>query len=354
MRFERRRFDGSDRRTDPYIRDGLVKLRYVQLEADALLVDFKNLGPHRKWFLLFLLGSVASIAWYAIASRGASNWPSGASAPGLTFGIVAGLLILFEFFLWPRKTLFRVWRIGRTQSWMRAHIWLGLLTVPLIALHSWRELGGPLTVALVWLFGIAIVSGIWGLVLQQFLPRAMLTEVPAETIYTQIGFVVDEFHEEARKQVSRICGELPAANGARRSAAATRRENSTVVGVESAVAVIEPRQEAPGASAANIALLANAFTTVIEPYLSANSPSSSALANEARSAIFFRGLRDQLPTEIHPTINRLETYCDRRRQFAAQARLHFWLHNWLWVHLPLSAALVVLMLVHVFVAVKFW
>jgi hypothetical protein len=36
-----------------------------------------------------------------------------------------------------------------------------------------------------------------------------------------------------------------------------------------------------------------------------------------------------------------------------QARIHFWLHNWLWIHLPLSIALIVLMFVHVFFALKY-
>jgi hypothetical protein len=310
--------------------DGLVELPFAPLEANALLVDFKNLGAHRKWIVLFVLGTLASTAWYAVASRGAPNWPSGASAPGLTFGIAAGLLILFEFFLWPRKTLFRVWRIGRTQAWMRAHIWLGLLTVPLIVLHSWRELGGTLTTVLVLLFAIVIASGIWGLVVQQFLPRAMLAHVPAETIYSQIAVVVEGFRQESRLLVRGICGDLPS------------ERISAAVGV----ATVEP--------GAGVELLEKAFVTVIEPYLSKKPPSGAALADAARSANFFRGLRDQLPVGYHSTIDRLEACCDQRRQFALQARLHFWLHNWLWVHLPLSAALVVLMLVHVVVALKFW
>ena len=244
----------------------------------------------------------------------------------LRLGIVAGLLILFEFLLWPRKTLFRVWRIGRTQVWMRAHIWLGLLTVPLIVLHSWRELGGALTTTLVVLFAIVIASGIWGLVVQQFLPRAMLAQVPAETIYTQIDGVIENFRREARLLVAGVGRELSAENSAGGTAT----------------------------TSVNLELFEKAFATVIEPYLSAKSRGGSALADGTRSAHFFRGLRDQLPIGVHPTIDRLETFCEQRRQFALQARLHFWLHNWLWVHLPLSAALVVLMLVHIVVAIKFW
>ena len=61
--------------------------------------------------------------------------------------------------LWPRKH-FRVWRIGMVKTWLRAHIWLGLLTVPLILLHSGFTWGGQLTTILAWLFIIVIASGI--------------------------------------------------------------------------------------------------------------------------------------------------------------------------------------------------
>ena len=34
--------------------------------------------------------------------------------------------------------------------------------------------------------------------------------------------------------------------------------------------------------------------------------------------------------------------------------MHRWLHGWLLVHLPLSMALVVLMFIHIYVAIKYW
>jgi hypothetical protein len=34
--------------------------------------------------------------------------------------------------------------------------------------------------------------------------------------------------------------------------------------------------------------------------------------------------------------------------------MHGWLHSWLCIHVPLSVALVGLMFVHIFVALKYW
>ena len=53
-------------------------------------------------------------------------------------------------------------------------------------------------------------------------------------------------------------------------------------------------------------------------------------------------------------VRRLEELCAARRQYDLQARIHGWLHNWLMLHLPLSVALIVLMFIHVWTAVKVW
>ncbi len=305
--------------------------------AGALLLDRNNFGPHRNWCLVFVLGTLGAIGWYAAESLGTNQWPSGASWPGLTCGIMAGLLMVFEFLLWPRKTLLRAWRIGRTQTWLRAHIWLGLLTIPLVAVHAWRELGGPLTMALVVLFVIVIVSGIWGLVLQNILPRAMLMETPKETIYTQIPQVIAKYRNEAEALVRTVCDQFRSA--ANRSIAPAREQAAT--------ATLDP----PGNAAALV--LEQSFSKTIAPFLSATMLRNSVLADRERACGFFERLRDRLDPAVHPAIDQIEEWCENRRQFARQARLHFWLHNWLWVHLPLSAALIVLLAIHVCVAIQF-
>ena len=69
-------------------------------------------------------------------SSGSWTWPGGGSPPGFAYGVLGGGIILFEMLLWPRKSLWRGWRLGRTKLWMTAHIWLGLLTLPLLLLHG--------------------------------------------------------------------------------------------------------------------------------------------------------------------------------------------------------------------------
>jgi hypothetical protein len=96
------------------------------------------------------------------------------------------------------------------------------------------------------------------------------------------------------------------------------------------------------------------FRKNVLDFLKNGQASTSPLRTARESASLFRELRHRLDPAAHEIIAALEGLCDQRRQFDRQARLQFWLHNWLWVHLPLSVALFVLMWLHVLVALKYW
>src|ERR1700736_6507512 len=87
----------------------------------------------------------------------------------------------------PKKVV--VWRIGNLQRWLRAHIWLTLLTIPLVILHSGFRLGGPMTTLIIVLYLVVMVSGIYGLVLQHYVPTVMMERLPAESVYEQIPHI---------------------------------------------------------------------------------------------------------------------------------------------------------------------
>jgi hypothetical protein len=324
-----------------------------------VLIGRHHLSPHIPWLVLTLLLTAAASAWFFAAGSGSPYWPSGSSWPGFTFGVLGGVLILFEMLLWWRKQV-RTWRIGRVQAWMRAHIWLGLLTVPLLVYHSGFRLGGPLSTVLMVLFLIVIASGIWGLILQNVLPRRLLEDVPAETIYSQIHYVVDQLGREAERLVDATCGPAehaaPQALAMPAAGAAAGTPYLTVGAVRSAGRVQGkvlqtrvPATPVPGAEP-----LRAFFQGSVVPFLRMGSAARSPLQSATRAAGLFRDLRTKLPPAAHESVDTLESLCEQRRQLASQARVHFWLHNWLWLHLPLSVALVVLMFVHVFVAMKYW
>ena len=81
----------------------------------------------------------------------------GGTPLGLIFGTVALSIFVFAALLGVRKKLV-LWRVGTVQRWLRAHIWLTLLTIPLVILHSGFRLGGPMTTLIIVLYVVVMVS----------------------------------------------------------------------------------------------------------------------------------------------------------------------------------------------------
>src|SRR5262249_29212822 len=125
---------------------------------------------HRTWeFAAAMIFTIAALVYIFIAMRSPTG-PGGGTALGLAFGIACYALMLYAGLVSVRKK-FLIRRIGRAQTWMLGHIWLGLVSFPLLLFHgvfAWR---GPLTAVLMLLFFIVIVSGIFGAALQHYLPR---------------------------------------------------------------------------------------------------------------------------------------------------------------------------------------
>lgn len=321
-----------------------------------MLIRGKDFPPNKPWLIAVVLATIAASIWYVAVAMGQGSLPGGSSRPGLLFGIVGGLIIVFEFLLWPRKKV-RAWRIGSAQTWLRAHIWLGLLCLPLVLLHArLLFIGGWLNIALIALFLLVIASGIYGLTMQQFLPQWLLERVPAETIYAQIDHVSRQQCEDAQELVLATCGHPEGHGEEEQETLAAVQGFGVVTGFRSMTGiqgkVLETRpiiNVVPGAE-----IVQQEFFRAIKPYLLEGRRGTSALKRSFETQRFFQSLRDQSPAPAHDLIDRLEQLCGQRRQFDLQERLHNWLHAWLWVHLPLSAVLVVLLAVHVFVALRYW
>src|SRR5881398_2746552 len=149
---------------------------------------------HRPWAIAsaaILGAAVIAYVPYALAMR-----PSGGSVPGLAYG-TAGFAFMAVVTLLALRKKFPIWRIGRTQTWMRGHLWLGALSLPLILLHAGFLFGHGLASVLMWLFAVVYASGICGAWLQHTMPRRILRDVPMETIYEQIGHVRAQLVDEA-------------------------------------------------------------------------------------------------------------------------------------------------------------
>jgi hypothetical protein len=311
-----------------------------------MLID----SSHRRWIAASIVIMVVATAAYVPYVRGALNGPSGGSVHGLVYGIVGFAFMIFAGLLGARRKV-PTWRIGRGTLWMRAHIWLGLLSLPLILFHGGFRLGGPMTTVLMILFAVVWVSGIVGLFLQQTLPRLMLTRVPLETVYEQIDPVVLQLLAESDALVTAACGPLPVTPVAlpddRRAGggAGTGRPGQPRSSPRSRPAALAPVPE-------NRALR-ETYLREIRPFLEPKPIANEVLGTSSRAATLFRNLRTTLPVLLQDTVTELEALCDERRQLADQKRLHHVMHGWLLVHVPLSMALLLLGAVHAVVALRY-
>jgi hypothetical protein len=257
---------------------------------------------HRPWmWVTLVLFAVSAIAYDVFSARSPAG-ARGGSAAGLAFGIAGYALMIYAALLGARKKV-PVWRVGRAQTWMRGHLWLGMLSFPLILFHcgfAWR---GPLTSLLMLLLLLVILSGLFGAVLQTYLPRVLLTQVPMETIYEQIP--------EVRAQLRQEADQLAAG----------------AVAMEA-----EPEGKA---------LFRETYDSRIRPFL------------EHPPEEMFVPIRRAIPAEFHSALDDLENICEEQRQLNRQVRLYHWLHAWLLVHVPLSIALLVLGGVHAVMALRY-
>jgi hypothetical protein len=300
---------------------------------------------HRSWFLASLAGLVVAAAIYIPYARTAPQGANGGTVAGLVYGSVASACMLFAGLLGARKKV-PVWRIGRAQTWMRAHLWLGVVSFPLILFHSGFRFGVGLTRALMWLLLIVFVSGIVGAILQHFMPRLTTERIPLETIYEQIGRVRSQLLAEAQTLLDEISAALA---GNVSQATVQQRAASASAGTLGGVTVASGLQVDEGASAQ----LHEFFRREMQPYITRGGSGGMALADRNRSQSMFQQLRLLLPPNLHSAIEDLENICEEKRELDQQTHYHRILHGWLLVHIPASYALLLLGAVHAVMALHY-
>ncbi|PYU11196.1 MAG: hypothetical protein DMG37_17700 [Acidobacteria bacterium] len=319
---------------------------------------------HRTWAIAALAILAISLIVYFIYALNSPQGSRGGSVIGLLFGIIGFAFMIFAALLGARKRV-PTWRLGRAQTWMRGHLWLGLLALPMILFHGGFHFGGTLTRLLMWLLIVTVASGVFGAALQHYIPRVMTCDVPLETIYDEIGHVRSLLREEADRAMEIVCGSLSfpkstleetqRAGGftALRPIAATavplRTSAAVSAGASAAVAaaheiiLLSKEQSAP---------LRGFYLSEMRPFLE-HPKNSNRLADAPAASGAFAGLRALLPAAAHASLSDLEDICNEARQLARQEQLHRWLHGWLLVHIPLSLVLILLGAVHAVMALRY-
>ena len=297
----------------------------VLASAAAGLLYLANNDPDllREWHL-----TLALPAWLGPTPPLRGN--VGATPLGLIDGTLALLIFLFAALLgWRRNH--RTLPVGRIQTWLKAHIWLTLFTIPLVLFHCGFHGGGPMTQLLLALYAFVMLSGFWGLALQHIVPKLMQEYLPGEVIFEEIPFIRSQLgiQAEAIRQAIAREPEEPLPEAGHGEGGTATLKSSHLAAVQAALQFID--QEAL-------------------PYLKTANARHSPLRGGPASENQFRLLKLQVPVSIQPALAQLQDLCDEKRRLDLQMRLHYWLHGWLIVHAPASLLLVVLTLLHAVVA----
>jgi hypothetical protein len=319
----------------------------------------------RGWAFASLVILVISSVVYALYAFESPQGPRGGSLAGLAFGVIGFAFMIFAALLGARKRV-ATWRIGRAQAWMRGHLWLGLLALPMILFHGGFHFGGTLTRVLMWLLIITVFSGVFGAALQHYIPRVMTSDVPLETIYDEIGRVRSLLRGEADRAFESLCGNMGLSKhssdeGLRAGGfTALRTIAASAVPLRTSAAVSAGASAAVAAAPEIILLseeesapLRRFYLDEMRPFLERRARRGQRLADAAKTSSAFAGLRMLLPAAAHVTLTDLEDICGEARQLTRQERLHHWLHGWLLLHIPLSLALILLGAVHAVMALRF-
>jgi hypothetical protein len=249
----------------------------------------------------------------------------GGTPLGLILGSLAFAIFLFASALGIRKKR-RLWPIGHVQTWLRAHIWLTIFTIPLVLFHCGFESGGAHTTWLLVLYSVVMLSGIFGLALQQFMPRLMKERLPREIVFEEIPYFRGLLFQEATKLRRTLRAPMVAAAASR---GAVANDDGSVH------------------------LLHRFLDEECLPYLAAKRGDRHRLGKDKAAADRFRMLKLNVSGEWQPVVERLQGWCDDRRLMDLQTQYQHWLHGWLVVHVPASFGLLVFTAWHIWIALRF-
>jgi hypothetical protein len=280
-----------------------------------------------------------------LAVYGSQQWQehrgeelSGGSTLRLWYGIFAAGLMFFAFLILPiqRRRVLRPGKPSRWRPtrafWLQAHVWLSLLATVLILYHaglqrSLQRSGHQLGSALLVVYLLTIATGLWGLVCQQVLPRWITKTIVEDE---RLGRLADP----PAAQVAALCKRM--------------EEQAASLFAVIRAELVNTRSEAVGKAE-------QAYQAHVQPLLHEQAPWRLAGNRSWRRAsaalVQIGGLSDQ--SEVRAAVRELEAIVAERRRFSKQESWYWWLHAWLFVHVPLAVAALLLCVVHAVACLAF-
>jgi hypothetical protein len=265
------------------------------------------------WFKTAIVTTVLLVLSYAVYS---SRMPAhGGTVVGLVYGSIGLAAILLLMYYGMRKRSYYA-NNGSLQHWLSSHIYLGLLTLLIIPMHAGFHFGFDVHTLAFVLMAIVVVSGMVGTYLYLALPR-QFTHYGAELAYEGI----DREFQKIVKQMRALCQD---------------KSDAFVRTCEEAIQQGMPRHHV-------------GWQLVVQRPATAATSAQRLQDMQADIAT--------LPETEHTDFQRLAVLSTQKQELehrlASQMRLKNVLEAWLYIHLPVSIAMLVAVAIHIIVVLYY-
>jgi hypothetical protein len=263
-------------------------------------------------------------------TQGNTQPPNGGTWQGYVLGTVGALLIVWLALLAVRKRQYQS-RAGSVQGWTSAHIYLGTTLLIIATLHTGVQVGWNLHTLAYVLMCIVIVSGFLGLYAYLNVPDLISANNGGGT-RAQLFAELFDLDREARSAAQKCAPEV-------------------AIAVDSSVA-----RTAIGGGA-----YAQLFSGDTSFFVKSDGASSALVRNvDQQGVVDFvaeRLPRAQKGAEAASLQHLIVLLCRRQavlRRIRRDIKLRGWLKFWLYVHVPLTVALLAALVLHIVSTFIYW
>ena len=282
----------------------------------------------RRYLWVSLLISVLAIAAYWINDP--QEPPNGGTPLGYALGTIGASMIVWFTYFGVRKRRYSS-TLGTVQGWLSAHVYLGIALVIIVFLHTGFQFGYNVHTLALLLMVLVVASGLYGVVIYTKYPERLSDNRDGANRSELLDQLQDidrrsrkiaedlpqEFQELVSSGISRtfLGGSVWARlRGLDQSQVVLKRGNGSEV-------VANVGQEAA------LDWLAEQQSRSSDPEAAASTGELSALIRNKRTLL---------------------------KKLAEDMRLQATIEVWLFVHVPLTAGLLVALLVHILVVFMYW
>lgn len=287
----------------------------------------ESLLVYRRLRYLWVASALAAAAVAAYALHRPPEPPNGGTWLGYTLGGVAAALVLLLGAFGIRKRAYAS-TLGTVRGWLSAHVYLGLALVVVMTLHAGFQFGWNVHTLAYALACLVVASGIVGVWFYLRYPEQMSRNRAGETREQMLAELAD-LDRLCAKQAAALGGDYP-------DAVMSARDRASLGG--SAWAILLGRDQSrivlPGASAQP-----NAAQSRLIDWLGGELAASTD------------GERTRLIHELMTLANTRRGLLERLRR---DAQIRAWLDAWLYVHVPVTGALLAALTAHVLVVFLYW